>query len=348
MPLDNTTAIETVEPVSTPPSGGSRLADLFHRVNSVIPEAQELVTVAPSTTAGEALALLAQHRFSQVPVVRGGEVLGSFSYRSFARGAVELHPQVHGALEEVPAEEFMEALDIAHATEELASIFDALDRDDAVLVGAPNDLQAVVTPMDALRYLYRLTEPYVQLGEIERSLRMVVDASVADGPLAECARRALQRGAGDDCSGTQLGARQAARNPAGGGHQWLIRPSPSRSAPSSRTSWRSSWRQAPRATSCCSPRLGPGRPLRRWLLLPRSSGSRRPGCCTSRRIESRPNNSLRHDRRAANWYIFPKPGCASTTVTPMAHRAGGLPGCSPRSTRMRWLILVFLMIRRPP
>ena len=193
MPLENTPAIETVEPVSTPPSGGSRLADLFHRVNSVIPEAQEVVTVAPSTTAGEALALLAQHRFSQVPVVRGGEVLGSFSYRSFARGAVELHPQVHGALEEVPAEEFMEALDIAHATEELASIFDALDRDDAVLVGAPNDLQAVVTPMDALRYLYRLTEPYVQLGEIERSLRMVVDASVEDGQLAECARQALQR-----------------------------------------------------------------------------------------------------------------------------------------------------------
>jgi len=193
MPLDNKPAIETVEPVSTRTTGGSRLAGLFHRVNSVIPEAQEVVTVAPSTSAGEALALLEQHRFSQVPVVRGGEVLGSFSYRSFARRAVELHPQVHGALEELPAEEFMEALDIAYATEELVSIFDALDRDDAVLVGAPNDLQAVVTPMDALRYLYRLTEPYVQLGEIERSLRMVVDASVDDGQLAECARQALQR-----------------------------------------------------------------------------------------------------------------------------------------------------------
>jgi CBS domain-containing protein len=192
MPLDDTPAIETVEPVSTRPTGGSRLADLFHRINSVIPEAQEVVTVAPSTSAEEALALLEQHRFSQVPVVRGGEVLGSFSYRSFARGAVELQ-QGHGALGELPVEEFMEALDIAHATDELASIFDALDRDDAVLIGAPNDLQAVVTPLDVLRYLYRLTEPYVQLGEIERSLRVVVDASVDDGQLAECARHALKR-----------------------------------------------------------------------------------------------------------------------------------------------------------
>jgi len=195
MPLDNTPAIETVDPVSTPPSGGSRLADLFHRVNSVIPEAQERVTVAPSTTAGEALAPLAQHRFSQVPVVRGGEVLGSFSYRSFARGAVELHPQVHGALEEVPAEEFMEALDIAHATEELASIFDALTATTPCWSGrqmtckrSSRQWTRCATCID-----YRLTEPYVQLGEIERSLRMVVDASVEDGQLAECARQALQR-----------------------------------------------------------------------------------------------------------------------------------------------------------
>ncbi len=192
MPLNDTPAIETVEPVSMAPSGESRLTLLFHRVNSVIPEAQEVVTVAPSTTAGEALALLAQHRFSQVPVVRGGEVLGSFSYRSFARRAVELQ-QGHGPLEQLPVEEFMEALDLVHATEELTSIFDALDRDDAVLIGAPNDVQAVVTPMDALRYLYRLTEPYVQLGEIERSLRLVVETSVDDGQLAECARHTLQR-----------------------------------------------------------------------------------------------------------------------------------------------------------
>src|SRR6266487_155835 len=147
MPLNDTPAIETVEPVSMAPSGESRLTLLFHRVNSVIPEAQEVVTVAPSTTAGEALALLAQHRFSQVPVVRGGEVLGSFSYRSFARRAVELQ-QGHGPLEELPVEELMEALDLAHATEELASIFDALDRDDAGLIGAPNDLPAVGTPMN--------------------------------------------------------------------------------------------------------------------------------------------------------------------------------------------------------
>jgi CBS domain-containing protein len=188
----DTPALKTVEPASTRPLGGSMLTRLFHRINSVIPEAQEVVTVAPSTTVKEALAFLEQYRFSQIPVVRGGEVLGSFSYRSFSRCAVELQ-HGHGALGDLPVEECMEALDIAHATDELASIFGALDRDDAVLIGTPNDLQAVVTAMDALRYLYRLTEPYVQLGEIERSLRAVVVDSVDDGRFAECAQRALQR-----------------------------------------------------------------------------------------------------------------------------------------------------------
>ncbi len=187
---DDPPAVETAAALLAHPPGGSVLERLFHRVNRAIPETQEVVTVDPPTTVGQALRLLSEKRFSQVPVVRGAEVLGSFSYRSFARRAGLLQ-QGHGPLEELPVEEFLEDLEIAHATEELASIFPALDRDDAVLIGARDGLQAVVTPMDVLRYLYRLTQPYVQLGEIERALRMVVATSVNPQELAECAGHAL-------------------------------------------------------------------------------------------------------------------------------------------------------------
>jgi CBS domain-containing protein len=166
------------------------LERLFHRVNRVIPETQEVVTVDPSTTVGQALRLLNDNRFSQVPVVRGVEVLGSFSYRSFAQ-KVALLQQGHGPLEELPVEEFLEDLEIAYATEELASILPALDRDDAVLIGAPDDLQAILAPMDVLRYLYRLAQPYVQLGEVERALRMMVATSVSPQQFGECALHAL-------------------------------------------------------------------------------------------------------------------------------------------------------------
>jgi CBS domain-containing protein len=187
---DDSPAVDTAEAPSAHLLGGQLLTRLFHRVNSVIPEDQELVTVDPQMPVAEALVLLQRNRFSQVPVVRGVEVLGSFSYRSFTRAAIGLQEQRY-RLEELPVEEFMEDLDTVYATAELTSVFDALDRDDAVLIGAPDDLQAIVTPMDVLRYLYRLAEPYVQLGEIERSLRMVVVASVDGQELAECARRAL-------------------------------------------------------------------------------------------------------------------------------------------------------------
>jgi CBS domain-containing protein len=187
---DDPPAVDTVEAPSARLIGGRLLTRLFHRVNSVIPEDQEVATVGPQMTVAEALVLLQRNRFSQVAVVRGAEVLGSFSYRSFTRAAIRLQQQQH-RLEELPVEEFMEDLDTVHATSELASIFDALDRDDAVLIGAPDNLQAIVTPMDVMRYLYRLAEPYVQLGEIERSLRMVVVASVDSQELSECAHRAL-------------------------------------------------------------------------------------------------------------------------------------------------------------
>ena len=45
------------------------------------------MTIPPETTVREAIALLRQHGYSQVPVVDGREVLGVFSYRSFAQKA---------------------------------------------------------------------------------------------------------------------------------------------------------------------------------------------------------------------------------------------------------------------
>ena len=59
------------------------LKDLFHMVKQVLPEPQELVTFSPEKTISEALAFMLKHNFSQVPVITGNKVLGTFSYRSF-------------------------------------------------------------------------------------------------------------------------------------------------------------------------------------------------------------------------------------------------------------------------
>src|SRR5262245_35076590 len=62
-------------------------SELFHRINRVIPPDQRLLTVEPKCPVRDAVALMRKHGYSQLPVVQDGEVLGVFSYRSFANEA---------------------------------------------------------------------------------------------------------------------------------------------------------------------------------------------------------------------------------------------------------------------
>src|SRR5271157_1203777 len=75
-----------------PPSdtGSRSITELFHRINSVLPDTQLLVTVQGETLASAALELLRQHEYSQLPVLVGTEVIGIFSYRSFSEAVLEL------------------------------------------------------------------------------------------------------------------------------------------------------------------------------------------------------------------------------------------------------------------
>ncbi|TCC27326.1 CBS domain-containing protein [Kribbella speibonae] len=176
-------------PPASPKTVDEDAISVFHRINSVIPESQSVLMIAPDVRAGAALQILDEQGYSQLPVVRSGEVLGVFSYRSFGLGVLRDRSRISPS--EMPVEEFLEEAQIAHATAELSSVYEALTRDDVVLVGTPDDLQAVVTPIDLVRYLSSLSEPFVQLGEVERSLRAIVRHSLSLEDIRACARHAL-------------------------------------------------------------------------------------------------------------------------------------------------------------
>jgi CBS domain-containing protein len=171
------------------------LVDLFHRINRVIPEGQDLKTVKPETLCKEAIALMADTGFSQLPVVAGNAVLGVFSYRSFAQGTVKYsiaelnrHKLAPG---DMPVEEFMEQFEYVRITEEFIKVFGAMDRDNGILIGTPEKLQGILTPMDFLLYLHQLAYPFVLISEIELALRALIEQSVTATQLEECAKRAL-------------------------------------------------------------------------------------------------------------------------------------------------------------
>jgi CBS domain-containing protein len=149
------------------------------------------MTLVPETTLDEALKLMAQHGYSQMPVVVGREVLGVFSYRSFAGKALE-HEGVKGGLGALPVEAFTERSRLVDPREELPELFDLLDKKDYVLVGdVAYGLLGVVTTVDVLRWLHDLAEPFVRIGEIERALRQIVGGRLDGETIAGCAIAAL-------------------------------------------------------------------------------------------------------------------------------------------------------------
>jgi predicted transcriptional regulator len=170
------------------------LADLFHRINRVLPTDQEVVAVPPDTVVRQALETMRQSGYSQLPVMEGQEVLGVFSHRSLATKLSGIDAKKHNPLD-VLVEETMDIADpswFAHVNQELGHVLDALERHDAVLVGEPGRLQGIVTTMDVLRYLDLVSGRFILLGEIELCIRALLRAAMCGEDIAKAADVALK------------------------------------------------------------------------------------------------------------------------------------------------------------
>src|SRR5207237_1861956 len=66
-----------------------------------------------------------------------------------------------------------------------------MDRDNGVLIGTPERLVGVLTPMDFLRYLHRVASPFVMVSEIELALRALIGIALTPEQIAEAAKRCL-------------------------------------------------------------------------------------------------------------------------------------------------------------
>jgi predicted transcriptional regulator len=172
------------------------VTDLFHRLNSVLPQSQVIVAVGPDQLAVDALKKMAAHCFSQLPVIVGREVLGVFSYRSFSNAVVSYAQRSSKNQKfnpvELLVEDCLEKPTFARVTDEFAEWFEFIDQHSSVLVGEPNRLQGIVTAMDILRYLYQVASPFVLIAEIELGLRALMRLAVNPETLAACARECLK------------------------------------------------------------------------------------------------------------------------------------------------------------
>jgi predicted transcriptional regulator len=163
----------------------------FHRVESLIPVQQEITAVPPEMRVSEALKLMQQKRFSQLPVVAGDAVLGVFSYRSFSTKAIAKEKSAKDPLGDLPVEEFLEEFEYVHPTEDWNRVLKYLDRDDAFFVGHRDGLEGMVTTIDMFEYFRAIANPFILIAEIEQSLRLIIRTCIDSAKLPEALENSL-------------------------------------------------------------------------------------------------------------------------------------------------------------
>ena len=158
-----------------------------HDVGSVFPGEVRIVSVTPQTPIVEALKLMLEKRFTQLPMLENGEVLGVFSSWSLAQNLVLPQGlQMETLLKSTEVGELMEQVPKVTVKESIHSILSFLERYDAVLVDSPHGLRSVATSIDVLRFFYKVARPYALLQEIELTLRHLIEIGAPDEKLTEC------------------------------------------------------------------------------------------------------------------------------------------------------------------
>ena len=171
-------------------------SELFHGINRIIPADQKVISVPPDIPVRDALSLMEEHGFSQLPVCKGNEVLGVFSLRSLASeiATSALNDWIRQKCTpgDLPVDEFLEQLEFVRLTDKMAAVLQAIERDNAVLVGTPERLVAIITSADMLRYLDKIASPYMLISEIELALRALIRGAMTPEQLSAAAKVCLR------------------------------------------------------------------------------------------------------------------------------------------------------------
>jgi CBS domain-containing protein len=173
--------VDPVPEVPTPP---------FHDIGKLFAvRRSEPVSIQTSSTVAEALAIMLEHKYSQLPVLDGDRPIGVFSLWSLARLLAG------GSSKNVLSQEVEDLVDRIPNVDLETSLYDAvgyLDRHEAVLIGDQERLLAIATTWDVLSYFFEVARPFVLVQEIELALRQIIRACAgSEEESASCIERAL-------------------------------------------------------------------------------------------------------------------------------------------------------------
>lgn len=169
-----------------------QMDDAFHTVGALFSRESELVTVAPNDKVEDALRIMLNNRFSQIPVVGEGECRGIVSFHSISRRLLGLTGQ-QLALDALKVMDVMATPHYISSTDTIDDLYARIETHEALLVGSSSDLEAVITPFDLLKRLTEIAGPFILAQEIELALRQFIRLAVPKDELEEYIERALYR-----------------------------------------------------------------------------------------------------------------------------------------------------------
>lgn len=148
----------------------SALADPTYRIGKLPSANGPLISVHPQATIAEAVTVMLERDFSQLPVMQGDYTLkGVVGWKSIGRELSLGHPctKVSECLEE--------AVVIGSDTSLFSAIPTIVDKEYVLVRESTNRIQGIVTTSDLSLQFRQLAEPFLLLGEIENHLRRLGD-----------------------------------------------------------------------------------------------------------------------------------------------------------------------------
>lgn len=159
--------------------------DELLRLGRLVPADQELVCMEAGRTVADALKIMRDEDFDQLPVTANGKVAGFFSYRSLAQ-----HLQFIRAQDDPTkcyVEDFLEDARFARASSDIGSILPDINSCGAVLVGDENQPLAIVTRSDLGVVLWKSSHVFILIEDVERTIRtLMTRAANGETELRDC------------------------------------------------------------------------------------------------------------------------------------------------------------------
>ena len=168
------------------------VTDEFHTVNDLIPDDQEVFSIHPDVLVVDALDMMRERDYSQLPVLAGETVLGVFSYRSFSEKYKTLNRDKEKPdLNQMIVRDFLEKPHYVQVSDDLDEIIQPITTFDYLLVGQRERLLGIITVTDLSQFAFRYASIWVLFSEIELTLRKLILACVDDQKFLELARLTL-------------------------------------------------------------------------------------------------------------------------------------------------------------